>query len=47
MPNKLGERGTEVAMYDYFNSQKAIYKFKNRFKVFGIIEKNEAYNILK
>ena len=68
MSNQLGERGTEVAMYDYahynekflgntsiilhyknhyFNSDKAIEKFKNRFKVFAIIEKEEVDNILK
>ena len=68
MSNQLGERGTEVAMYDYahynekflgntsiilhyknhyFNSDKAIEKFKNRFKVFAIIEKEELDNILK
>ena len=68
MSNQLGERGTEVAMYDYahynekmlgnnsiilyykdhyFNNDKAIEKFKKRFKVYGILEKEEVDAILK
>ena len=68
MTNQLGERGTEVAMFDYahynekilgnssiilhyknhhFNSDEAIEKFKKRFKVYAILEKEEVDIILK
>jgi hypothetical protein len=68
MSNQLGERGTEVALYDYahynetildnnsiiiyynnncFNSPKAVEKFKSRFDVFGITQKEEVDCILE